>query len=149
MKTALLWVAFVLSVLCLVSIAKAHPADDPCPPTQYVSFGCQLIMPHLGLTNPTMFALHKEYWHCRRNLEGTLREYAECLGAVNLRHAQRGLPTVTGEPICTDYHEVIPATPIVERPTDLKNAQNQIDACKLNICHLHVGACWAYLGSIW
>ena len=140
----------LLFLLIVTTIAKAHPADDPCPPTQYVSFGCQIIVPHLGLTNPTMFKLNREYWHVRRTLEGELKDYAICVGAVNERRRMRGAAPVAGEPGCMKYHEVIPATPIIERPNDLKNAQNQIDAANLTFyaCSLHRYFCEKYLQSL-
>lgn len=146
--------AFAMSAICwlllalLARAAFAHPADDPCPPGVTVSFGCQVLAPNLGLNNPTFYAVHKSYWHCRRTLEGTLLEYSRCLGAVNFRRWQLGLAPLAGEPGCLTYHEIIPATPLVEKPGDLVNANAQLQACQANQCWQYVNACWAYLAAI-
>ncbi len=134
-------------VVLAASSAMAHPADDPCPSDTRVSFGCQVVAnaPHLGLQDPAFFKLHKQYWHCRRELEGTLKKYAGCVGAVNSAYRKRGWPEISGEPGCMNYHEIIPATPIVELPGDFVNARQQIEACEANTCGLHLAACEYYL----
>lgn len=141
-------ILFLAVCLMLVHPCYAHPADDPCPPGVTVSFGCQVPAVNLGLNNPAFFAVHKAYWHCRRNLEGTFQQYDRCVGAVNLRHSQTGKVPVTGAPHCVNYHEIIPATPIVEKPGDMNNANLQLLACQANDCWRHVNACWEYLGTI-
>lgn len=138
-----------LIFFCFISFthAQAHPVDLPCPQG---GEACQEPAAHLGLNNPDFFECHRQYWHHRREVNETIRQYSECIGAVNAHHYMRGWPPVAPQETVLNYWDVIPAHPVVDQAANLPYCQAQLDsaiftdwlfsgwteACKAYLWHL-------------
>lgn len=110
--------------------AVAHPVDNLCEPGKHTEDGCQEATPGLHLEDPEFFAAHKAYWHCRRNLNLMIRDYASCISEVRLLQTQLGEPNrYVGNSDLLNYWSVIPAHPELDFPGELWRPVQQKKAC--------------------
>lgn len=109
--------AFILLSL-LASTAYAHPVDRE-----------REREPHLGLDNDAFFACFVEHWHCRRNLEDLVVQYAIETGKQFARREDLGLSPAYYDADVLDYFQVVPAEPITEKPGDIENCKAHTAAC--------------------
>lgn len=109
---------FCVLILVFCSSAAAHPVDRE-----------REREPHLGLDDDAFFACFVEHWHCRRELEALVVDYAIETGAQNARRQDLGYPLGAYDADVLDYFQVVPAEPITERPGDIANCKAHTAAC--------------------
>ena len=142
------WICLLICILLLSTVAKAHPADDACPPGENSVDGCQPLTN--GLDNPEFYALHRAYWHERRLLNKTIQDYAQCIGAVRERQLiNYGEAFTTGSQEILTYWFIIPAHPVIDEGT-LHFAKDSVQAAidTNSIFQVHLYFCNQYLGSL-
>mgnify|MGYP000889138680 CR=1 FL=1 len=125
----------LLAIVLLIPVAAAaHPVDD-VPPFK-----------HLGLDYQPFYACRKAYWHCFRNLANDIQNYSLCAGGVAALHAARGWPAPVLNRDIIDYFQVVPATPVEEKPRNVPYCLSFVKACEDTraIVGNHVAACGVY-----
>lgn len=132
MKTAYNALLIGSLLLALVEIALAHPVDskgtNPHDETLQYPYAA------LGLDDPEVFEMRRQFWHHKRELEAKIDRYHQCYGKVQLLLEQYGWHpnSLDGwfQHQTLNYSAVVPGHPCVNAAHGGIPGVSQLDHCR-------------------
>lgn len=121
----------LLLSIALPATVLAHPVDskgtNPYDETRQYPYAA------LGLDDPEVFEMRRQFWHHKRELEHKIDLYHQCYGKVSLLAEQLGYPPSAFdgwfEPQTLNYSAVVPGHPCVNAAHGGMPGISQLEHC--------------------